>query len=70
MIVPLLVNVDLSEPTVNPNIPVESIALKVIVPVLVAVEALVAIPTAFCLFPFIVPSFVNIDLATPYIPVE
>ena len=69
-ITPLLVNVDLSEPMANPNIPVESTPLKVIVPVLVAVEALVAIPTAFCLFPLIVPAFVNVDLTTPYIPVE
>ncbi len=72
LIVPLFVNVDLFEPTANPNIPVEFAPLNVIVaPLLfVAVEALAAIPTAFCLFPLIVPAFVNVEVFSPYIPVE
>ena len=54
----------------SPNIPVEFLALKVIVFLLVTVEAFPAIPTAEALSPVILPSFVNVELFSPNIPVE
>ena len=76
VIVPLFVTSDLTVPLASPNIPVEFVPFRVIVaPLLfVAIEPFTAIPTAFSLFPVILPLFVIVDLVefsfSPNIPVE